>query len=310
MSAIKALQVEITGIIFKNPFFLASGIFGATLPMIHRVIQAGAGGIITKSTGIEPREGYNNPTVIALDNYSMLNAVGLSNIGVSALADELKDQQFSAPVFASIFGSSADEIASIIRVLNPRCISGFEINLSCPHGGIYGAALGSDADMVHSVISSIVDETDKPLWVKLTPNVTNIVQIARAAEDAGASALVAINTLKAMAIDIRTRCPILSNKIGGLSGAAIHPVAVRCVYDLYRNISIPIIGVGGVITWEDAVEFMLAGAQAVQVGTALNSKDPEVLFPEFCSGLQTFLKEEGFQNVRDLLGLAHEEPSS
>ncbi|MFX0094437.1 MAG: dihydroorotate dehydrogenase [Candidatus Hodarchaeota archaeon] len=310
MSPSALLQVDITGITFSNPFFLASGIFATTLPMIHRVIRAGAGGIVTKSTGSEPRKGYVNPTVIALDNYSILNAVGLSNMGAPALRDQLQGQKFSVPVFASIFGSSTDEIASIIRILDPTCISGFEVNLSCPHGGIYGAALGSDPGMVYSVVSSIADETSKPLWVKLTPNVTDIVQIAKAAEDAGASAIVAINTVKAMSIDIRTRQPLLSNKVGGLSGASIHPIAVRCVYDIFRAVTIPIIAVGGVMTWKDAVEFMLVGAQAVQIGSALNWTEPEIIFPEFCDGLQTFLSEEGFKDVKDLCGLVHEEASS
>ena len=279
-----SLSVDVGGLILQNPVMLAAGILGTTGASLRRAALASAGGVVTKSIGSDPREGHPGPTVVQVE-CGLLNAMGLPNPGFREFQKEIDVAKTSGvPVVASIFGSSAAEFARIARGLQPDA---FELNLSCPHAEKYGSELGRYPDLVEAVTGAVKASANVPVWVKLTPNTADIVELGRAAQSGGADAVVAINTLKAMAIDIETGYPILGNKFGGLSGSAVKPVAVRCVYELASNLDIPVIGVGGVSSWEDAAEMMMAGAKAVQVGTALY-RGYEV-FKEITDGVSSYL---------------------
>ncbi|MDD4749838.1 MAG: dihydroorotate dehydrogenase, partial [Methanosarcinaceae archaeon] len=210
----------------------------------------------------------------------------------------------NVPVIASIFGGSAKEFVKVAEGLLPGKPDAFELNLSCPHAEGYGAAVGSNPCLVETITAAVKEVSKLPVWVKLTPNVSDIRTIGKAAEAGGADAVVAINTVKAMAIDIESGYPLLGNRSGGLSGPAIKPVAVKAVYDLYAALELPVIGVGGVSGWEDAVELMMAGASAVQVGSAVY--DSLDVFSKISSGIEAFLDRKGYRDVKDIIGLAHE----
>ena len=294
-----SLSVDVGGLILQNPVMLAAGILGTTGASLRRAALAGAGGVVTKSIGSDPREGHPGPTVVQVE-CGLLNAMGLPNPGFREFQKEIDVAKTSGvPVVASIFGSSAAEFARIARGLQPDA---FELNLSCPHAEKYGSELGRYPDLVEAVTGAVKASANVPVWVKLTPNTADIVELGRAAQSGGADAVVATNTLKAMAIDIETGYPILGNKFGGLSGSAVKPVAVRCVYELASNLDIPVIGVGGVSSWEDAAEMMMAGAKAVQVGTALY-RGYEV-FKEITDGLSSYLdrKSLGLEDLGNMAG--------
>jgi len=281
-----------------NPVLLAAGILGTTGASLRRAALAGAGGVVTKSLGSVPREGHPGPTVVQVE-CGLLNAMGLPNPSYKEFQEEIDIAKTGGvPVIASIFGSSAEEFAMIARGLEPDA---FELNLSCPHAEKYGSELGRYPEMVEAVTGAVKAAADVPVWVKLTPNTADIAELGLAAQRGGADAVVAINTLKAMAIDIETGYPILGNRFGGLSGRAIKPVAVRCVYDLASLLEIPVIGVGGVSSWEDAVEMLQAGACAVQVGTAL-LKGYSV-FSEITEGLSRYLERKSL-TPEELRGMA------
>jgi dihydroorotate dehydrogenase (NAD+) catalytic subunit len=293
-----SLTVHAGGLELPNPVLLAAGILGTTGASLRRAALAGAGGVVTKSLGSAPREGHHGPTVVQVE-CGLLNAMGLPNPSYRAFQEEIDTARMGGrPVIASIFGSSALEFSQIARGLKADA---FELNLSCPHAEKYGSELGRYPQMVESVTGAVKAAADVPVWVKLTPNTADILELGLAAQRGGADAVVAINTLKAMAIDIETGYPILGNRFGGLSGRAIKPVAVRCVYDLAAGLEIPVIGVGGVSSWEDAVEMILAGASAVQVGTALQRGYG--IFEEITSGLDRYLERKSM-TLEELRGLA------
>ncbi|MFW9913978.1 MAG: dihydroorotate dehydrogenase [Candidatus Thorarchaeota archaeon] len=302
------LTVSVGDISLPYPWMVASGILGTTTSLINRLSRCEVGAVVTKSIGLAPRSGYQNPTVIGFSydlKGSLLNAVGLSNPGASEFVAEFcEGESPRVPVIASIFGENSEEIAEVVSTLENAPISGFEINLSCPHGGKYGLALGTRPKVVSQVVTTIKDSSRKPLWVKLTPNVTDIVSIGKAAEEAGADAVVAINTLQALAVDIWTRKFVLSHGEGGLSGPCLRPVALRCVKQLRKALEIPIIGVGGINRWQNVVEFLLVGASAVQIGSALHSCEPEKFFEDLSYGFNNYLAKEGFSKPSDLVGLA------
>ena len=258
------LRVCIAGIKMSNPLILASGILGSYSASLN-VIARDAGAVVTKSVGLDEVDGYKNPTVI---NYShgLINAVGLASPGAEKFSEELRKYLGVAPLIVSLFGSDPEEFAELVDYF--PFASGFELNLSCPHSEKYGLTVGSDPDLVKEIVRKTKRATDKPVFAKISPE-TDIVEIGKAAEEGGADGVVAINTLKGMKIDILTKRPILSNVSGGVSGEGIKPIAVKCVWDLYEELSIPIIGCGGVTTWRDVIEFMLAGASAVEVGSAV-----------------------------------------
>jgi len=294
------VECEAGGLKLSNPTILAAGIMGTTGASLKRIVGLGAGAVITKSIGIEPKYGHHNPTMVALE-CGYINAMGLPNPSYKEFSRELKvAKEASAPVIASIFGATADEFTEIARGLPGA--DAYELNVSCPHAIGYGMQVGTDPALVKSITKAVKSAVSVPVWVKLTPNVTDIREIGLAAQEGGADAVVAINTLKAMAIDVDTGYPILGNVHGGLSGPAIKPVAVRCVYDLYDALEIPVIGVGGVSSWADAVEMMMAGACAVEIGSAVH-EDPGV-FAAATLGISDYLDRKGLQ-LKDIVGMSH-----
>ncbi|MEM2924746.1 MAG: dihydroorotate dehydrogenase [Methanocellales archaeon] len=297
------IRVEIGSLSLKNPTILAAGILGTSASSLNRIASLGAGAVVTKSIGSKPREGYPNPVVVQTE-CGLLNAMGLPNPSYKEFKWEIKRvKKEGVTVIASIFGNSVEEFIEVATGICKAKPSALELNLSCPHAKGYGADVGTDPELVRKITRSVKKEVEIPVWVKLTPNVTDIVEIGRAAERGGADAIVAINTLRGMAIDIESGYPILSNKIGGLSGKGIKPIAIRCVYELYENLDIPIIGVGGISNWRDAIEFIMAGAIAVQIGTAVYS-DLNI-FQQICSGIKTYLKEKKC-TLEEIRGKAHE----
>lgn len=301
------LSTEIAGLKLRNPTMLASGFLGVSGETLRRVVEAGAGAVVTKSASLKPREGNPGPTIVEVP-CGLLNAIGLASPGISMMKDEITIAKKSgAPVIASVFGFSVSDYSKSTRIAESLGADAVELNVSCPHvSGV--AEIGQDSRIVAKVTRSVKRAVDIPVFVKLSANVASIVEIGRFAERAGADAITAINTLRAMSIDIRVRLPVLSAKIGGLSGPAIKPVAVRCVYELAEKLKIPIIGVGGIAGWEDAVEFFLAGASAIQIGTAILQRDLAV-FSEVVEGLSRYMKENGFTHVSELVALAHSRPS-
>jgi len=294
------MSVEVSGIGFDDPVLLASGILGSTGASLNRALRAGAGGVVTKSVGPRERTGHPGPNVFVDDSEEYaLNAVGLSNPS-DAFTDEV--EEVDGPTVVSIFGGTADEFADVARTFAPYA-DAFELNVSCPHAEGYGVDIGADPDLTREVTAAVADAVDVPVWVKMTPDVTDVTEIGVAAQEGGADAVVATNTLSALAVDVESGRPILGNVHGGMSGSALKPVAVRCVYDLYEALDVPVVGVGGVSSAEDAVEYMLAGARAVEVGTAVwNGVD---VLGEIADGVEAYKERKGLSH-NELVGRAHE----
>ncbi|MBN2567068.1 dihydroorotate dehydrogenase [Candidatus Woesearchaeota archaeon] len=302
------LSQDYHGSVFSNPTVLAAGILGVSASSLANVIRNGAGAVTTKSVGPAARAGHPNPVVIATDGY-LLNAVGLSNPGAEASVEELAAavRGCSAPVIASVFGSTAQEFADVVRVLDAAKPAFFEANISCPNvGSEFGRPFGTDSAAAAKVVEEIKGETATPLIVKLSPNVPDLVEIAKAVCAAGADMLCAINTVgPGMLIDLAARRPVLANRSGGLSGPAIKPIAVRCVYDLYRAVDVPIIGTGGISTGKDAAEMIMAGASLVGIGSAVYYRGIDV-FAKVARELDAFMQEHGYAGIGQLRGCAHD----
>jgi dihydroorotate dehydrogenase (NAD+) catalytic subunit len=296
------IATNIAGIEISNPVILASGILGLSLNIFKRLEKVGVGAIVSKSISIKPRDGYRNPTIVALGNNSWLNAVGLANPGAEAFAREIANSR--VPLFVSLVGSDVFEYIQIIEKLKDLNILGFELNLSCPHVEKMGMEIGDDPHLVSEIVHSIKTKTDKPLLVKVGIGKSDIIHIAKTAERAGADGITAINTIRAMKIDINNGCPVLENKIGGLSGIAIKPVGIRCVYELYKNVKIPIIGCGGIQNHEDIIEYMMAGATAVQVGSMIGSYGIDSI-QKVVNDLKVYLEAKKYDSLMDLIGIAH-----
>jgi len=298
------LATEIAGLKLDNPTMLAAGILGLTGASLRSVIDAGAGAVVTKSVGLKLREGYPNPTIVQVE-CGLLNAMGLPNPGIHHFAEEIHEaREGGVPVIVSIYGFSSEEFAEVAMVAAKSGADALELNVSCPHVEKTGSEIGQNPQLVAEVVESVKNGVDKPVFVKLTPNVASIAEVAKAAVKAGADAITAINTVRAMAINIETARPILANKVGGLSGPAIKPIALRCVYEVYREVDVPVIGCGGITTWRDAVEFMLAGASAVQIGTAIALKGLGV-FKSITKRMDTYLRKRGIRSVREIVGRSH-----
>jgi dihydroorotate dehydrogenase (NAD+) catalytic subunit len=284
---------------------LAAGILGMTSPSLKRVAEAGAGAVVTKSVGLKPRTGYPNPTVVQVD-CGVLNAMGLPNPGIEYFAKEIQEAKaIGCPTIVSVYGFALEEFVEVAKKAEKAGADALELNISCPHVERTGSEIGQDPRLLGAIVKAVKSEVAKPVFVKLTPNVTDIVECAMAAEDGGADAITAINTVRAMAINAETAKPILGNKFGGLSGPAMKPIALRCVYEVYREVKIPVIGCGGISDWRDAVEFMLAGATAVQVGTAVAFKGLNV-FQSITKGIETYLETKGYKSVKEIVGLSHQ----
>ncbi|MCS7385917.1 MAG: dihydroorotate dehydrogenase [archaeon GB-1867-005] len=297
------LTVKIASLKLRNPLILASGVLGNTGAILRRVAEAGAGAVTTKSIGLKPRKGYANPTIVEVD-CGFINAMGLPNPGVDEFIEELKiAKEGGVPVIASVFGSSPKEYAEVAHKLEDAGADAIELNLSCPHaGGLIH--FSQNPKKAYEVVKEVKSTVRIPVFAKLTAEVPSIAEVGLAVEKAGADGVTAINTLRAMVIDIELGLPVLANAFGGLSGRAIKPIAVRCVYELYEKLSIPIIGVGGVLTSEDVIEFLMAGASAVQVGSAIAIKDLSI-FKELTEGLKSFMMRKGYERISEIAGLAH-----
>ena len=284
---------------------LASGILGYSAETLESIVKGGTGAVTTKSMGLKPRVGYANPTVVQID-CGLINAMGLPNPGIDEFVNEIRGAKaiLDAPLIVSVYGFSEEEYAAVAKKAIAAGADAVELNVSCPHVKETGSEIGQNPEILSKVVRKVKATAEKPVFVKLSPNVTSIAEIAEVAKRAGADALVAINTVRAMAIDTETAMPILSNKIGGLSGPAIKPTALRCVYEIYEKVKVPIIGCGGITNWRDAVEFILAGASAVQIGTAIAIKGPRV-FKAVVRGIDAYLERKGFGSVKEIVGLSH-----
>jgi dihydroorotate dehydrogenase (NAD+) catalytic subunit len=302
MSKKPDLTVDIGGLQLKNPVLTASGTFGYAREFEHLVDLNRLGGIIVKGLSLEPTKG-NPPPRIAETPCGMLNAIGLENVGIEAFVNDKLPflQTLSPPLIVNIYGKLEDDYTRLAaRIEEVEAIAGIEVNISCPNVNAGGMAFGIDPQAAFSVTRAVRKQTGKFLVVKLSPNVTDITEIAGAVEDAGADCLSLINTLTAMAIDIETRRPLLANITGGLSGPAIKPVALRMVWQVAQVAKVPVIGIGGIVSAEDAMEFFIAGASAIQVGTA-NFVNPHVT-TDIIDGVEKFLSERNVDRISDLIG--------
>lgn len=297
------LNLEIAGISLRNPAILASGFLGISQAIFERIFDEGAGAVVSKSISKYPMEGYRNPTVVVLENKSYINAVGLSNPGHESFYEEVSTND-KVPLIVSLVGSDPSDFEVMTRKFDKSRIIGFEINLSCPHVQKLGMEVGDDPQMVKSIVKATKSNTTKPVFVKIGIGNTNLIEISQTAINAGADGITAINTIRAMKISIDNFNPILSNKIGGLSGSSIKPIAIRCVYELSKKFSVPIIGCGGISNWEDALEFMIAGATSFQLGTAMGF-DGMSIFNSINSGILKYLKKKGYQSVKEVIGRSH-----
>ncbi len=296
------LEVEIAGIKMRNPVMPASGTFGYGEEYEPFLDLEKIGAIVTKGLSLKPKAG--NPTPRIAETISgMLNAIGLQNVGIDAFIKHKIPflETVNTPTIANFFGNTLDEYGEVANRLNDiDAIAGVELNISCPNVKAGGIVFGTDPAAASEAVSLVRKNLKKPLIVKLTPNVTDITVIARAVEEAGADAISCINTLTGMSIDIHTRKSRLANKTGGLSGPAIRPIAVRMVHQVVQSVKIPVIGVGGIISAMDALEFLIAGAKAVQVGTA-NFVDPAAMITVI-EGIEEFLIEEGINDINEVIG--------
>ena len=295
------LQVNIGDLRLDNPVLTASGTFGYGQEFDSLVSLSRLGGIIVKGISLEPRPGNPPPRIIET-SCGMLNAIGLENVGVERFIKEKLPffHTIESPVIVNILGDSIAEYSQLAERLNTvQGVAALEINISCPNVKKGGVAFGTVPEMAAAVTRAVCDAVTLPVIVKLSPNVTDVTEIARAVEDAGADGISLINTLLGMAIDVKTRRPKLANVVGGLSGPAIKPVALRMVWQVAQVVSIPVIGIGGIGTTEDALEFLIAGATAVQVGTA-NFYQPTAT-EEIINGLARHVRESGLENIRELI---------
>ncbi|MFX0096789.1 MAG: dihydroorotate dehydrogenase [Candidatus Hodarchaeota archaeon] len=297
----QGIHVNISDLNLKNPTMLAAGMLGISAPSLRRIARAGAGALVTKSISLDPKKGNPNPTIVETE-CGFLNALGLPNPGIEDFKSEIADlKNEDIPIIVSIFGKSPGEFAQVALEVEKAGGNAVELNISCPHEEI--GQIGQNPQLTAKVVRAVKEIIKIPVFVKLTPNVTEIKEIALAAEKAGANAVTAINTLRAMTIDIETGYPILFNRYGGLSGPAIRPLAVRCIYEIYETAKIPIIGAGGVSNWKDAIELILAGASAVQIGTILRSGLS--VFKEIKDGIKSYLKAKNLGSISQIIGLAH-----
>ncbi len=297
------LSVNVGPMRLRNPTMLASGILGISQDIFERLYNNNIGAIVTKSISVDPMKGYANPTIVPLGNKTYLNAVGLSNPGVFAFSHEIMRNKF-VPIVVSLVGSSEKDFPKMISFLDSLNVIGYEINLSCPHVSKMGMEIGDDPEMVSLIIRTIKRHTRKPISVKIGIGSMDVVEISRVAVESGADMITAINTVRAMKIDVQSMIPVLSNVIGGLSGKAIKPIGIRCVYEISKVLNVPVIGCGGVSSWEDVVEYMIAGASAVQIGSILGNSD-DTFFNRITSGLKRYLARKGIKNIGEIVGLAH-----
>ena len=296
------LEVAFGSLRLKNPIVAASGCIGYGVEYTDVVNLSTLGAVAVKGLFLEEREGHAPPRIVETPS-GMLNAIGLQGIGVRRFVNEKLPQlrKCNAVVIVNICGTTVDEYAELAQILSDaEGVAALELNISCPNLKEGGITFGCSLEGTHAVVDAVRHATSLPIIPKLTPNVTDVASFAKAAEEAGADAVSLVNTFLAMAIDIETRRPRLSNVVGGLSGPAIRPIAIRMVHQCRQAVTIPIMGMGGIRTADDVVEFLIAGADAVQVGTA-NFVDP-FLWPKLLQGLTVYLERHGYARVSDIVG--------
>lgn len=301
--------VSIAGLSLKTPVMTASGTCGYGLELTPYLDLSRLGALVVKGISLEPRPGNPPPRIVETSG-GMLNAIGLENIGMEAFIAETLPRLREVETFliVNILGESQEEYGTLVDEMSRHeGVHGFEVNVSCPNVRKGGIAFGSDPETLEKLVRFLRKRTEKPLIVKLSPNVTDIVDMAKRAEAGGADGLTLINTIRGMSINSESRRPHLATAVGGLSGPAIKPIALRMVWEAAQNVGIPVIGVGGILSGEDAVEFLIAGASAVQVGTA-HFRNPAACI-EVTEGIERYLKKHGIQDVRDLIGSIQLEPS-
>ena len=299
------LKTNLCGIELRNPTILASGILGVTLDCVGRVGKNMAGAVTLKSVCHEERQGNKNPAMFGYDNV-FLNAVGLPGQGIDNAVNDFKRlDNLSAPVIGSIYGYKIEQFGQVAKKMASLKPAMIEVNISCPNLD-YGKPYHADAKLTAEITKIVKKNSGKiPVSIKLSPNVHDIKEIAHAAEKAGADAITAINTATGMAIDINARKPILANKIGGVSGPALKPIAVRCVYEIYETVKIPIIGTGGVTYGKDAIEMIMAGSTAVGIGTGVYYRGIGI-FKKVCNEMESWMKKNNVKNLDEIRGCAHE----
>jgi dihydroorotate dehydrogenase (NAD+) catalytic subunit len=303
------LRVDLAGIALRNPFLLASGVWGESGDSLRGAWEAGAGGVITKSIGREPRPGYPNPTIESWERWGFLNAMGLPNPGIEEYPQEIATARGAgALVIGSVFGHDAEEFAGLAERMAGTGVVAIELNLSCPHAEGLGSEIGSEPAMVEAITRAVVGRVKVPVIAKLTPNTHDIAALGLAAERGGAAAVSAINTVRGLSLNLELRRPTLSHGLGGLSGPAIRPVGIACVWQLYRALKIPIVGVGGIMTADDAIEYLMAGARAVEIGTAVAFEGIGV-FGSLVRETTHRLDALGSDRWEELVGAAHRTPA-
>jgi len=297
------LSVEFAGIKLPNPTILASGILGVSGEIMIRASRAGAGAVVSKSFNVKGREGYRNPSFIEVQG-GFLNALGIPNPGMEEMREEVETaSKMGVSVIASVFGFDAQEFAAAAVMGEKGGAIAVELNVSCPHVKEVGVEIGQRPRVVAEITQTVKSRVRIPVFVKLSPNVTDITEVARAAQGAGADAITAINTALGMAVNVDSGYPILGGTLGGLSGPALHPIAVRAIYQIRRAVDLPIIGVGGVQDWRSAMEMMMVGASAVQIGSAVTDHGLEI-FRDVTTGMSKFLEQRGLSSIRQIVGIA------
>lgn len=299
-----SLKTEIGSVRLDTPGMVASGIMDETGPSLVRILKSGAGAVVTKSIGLLPNEGHANPCFMEVEG-GYVNAMGLPNPGIELFKEEMDVAVPEGKVVGSIYGAGPEDFSELAGKMEDYGACAVELNLSCPHAKGYGMEVGTDPKMVGAIVSAVKSAVSIPVWAKLTPNTHILTSIGMAVQDAGGDAVVAINTLKAMVISPEFARPIMSNKFCGLSGAAVKPVGVRAVYDLRTVLDIPIVGVGGISCWRDAAEYIMAGASAFQIGSAVGTVGIGV-FDQVNKGLSDFMDEYGYDSISSMVGVAHE----
>ena len=299
------LAVRCAGVTLRNPFLLASGVWGESGESLAGAWNAGAGGVITKSIGSVPRPGYPNPTIETYDHWGLLNAMGLPNPGIEEYPREIEvARKAGATVIGSVFAGSAEEFARLSVRMAATGVVALELNLSCPHAEGFGTEVGGTPADVEKILRAVTKEVAIPVIAKITPNTNDAAGLALAAERGGAAAVSAINTLRAIAIDVQLRRPVLAHGLGGLSGSAIKPVGLACVWQIFEKVSIPVIGVGGIASAQDALEYVMAGARALEVGTQVTFEGIGV-FGRLPRDLSQLLDQLGYGRLEDAVGVAH-----
>ena len=296
------LSIDLAGMPLRNPLLLASGFLGISQEVFNRLYNDGLGAVVSKSISVSPLEGYKGPTVVYLGEKGYLNAVGLANPGSDVFAHEIMNNQI--PLVVSIVGSSPSDFQKLINKFDKLNILAYEVNLSCPHVEKMGMEVGDDPDLVTKIIKTIKTRTKKPVIIKVGIGKSDVLKLATIIQESGADAITAINTIRAMAINVETGMPILSNRVGGLSGIPLKPIGVRCVYEIFKKVNIPVIGCGGIFTWEDAIEYILAGATAIELGSVIGYKGLKV-FNQIKLGIARYLQKKDYKNVKEIVGLAH-----